>query len=229
MTKSILIAVLISLLTISCQNSGEQGAIPPVVDTTLTDGGITSGNVDSGDEGRYAWQKPELVIDKLGDIRGKIIADIGAGTGYFTFRLIPRAEKVIAVDIDPNMIELIKIFRENLDSLQQQKIETRLAKSDDPMLDEAEIDIAVIINTIGYIGDRSAYLANLSKSLKEGGEVMIVDFKMKRIPDNIAPPIEYRVNILELENLLEEIGYQLISTDDRSLDYQFILKARKKP
>ena len=56
---------------------------------------------------------------------------------------------------------------------------------------------------------------------------MIVDFKMKRIPENIAPPIEYRVILLELENLLEDLGFELMTTDDRSLDYQFILKAKR--
>ncbi len=179
------------------------------------------------DEGRYAWQKPALVVEQLGDLEGKVIADIGAGTGYFAFRLINKAKKVIAVDIDADMINLIEIFRDNLDSLQQSKITTRLATADSPNLMEDEVDIALIINTIGYIDDRRAYLDNLRSVIKAEGEVIIVDFKMKRIPDNIAPPVEYRVSLLELENILSESGYKNISTDDRSLDYQYIVKATR--
>ena len=103
---------------------------------------------------RFAWQKPSFVIKQLGDIQGKTIADIGAGTGYFTFRLLKDAEKVIAVDIDQHMLDLIDVFRENLDSLDQNRVETRMATNDDPGLKEGEIDAAIIIKTIVFIKDR---------------------------------------------------------------------------
>ena len=176
---------------------------------------------------RFAWQKPSFVIEQLGDIQGKVIADIGAGTGYFTFRLLKNAEKVIAVDIDQNMLDLIDVFRENLDSLDQNRVETRMATNDDPGLNKEEIDAAIIINTIGFIKDRRTYMINLKNALKEGGEVTIVDFKMKRIPEDIATDIEFRVSILELENLLTDIGYEIIGIDDISLNYQYLMKIRK--
>jgi len=135
-------------------------------------------NVAAESEDRYAWQKPELVIDKLGDINGKVIADIGAGTGYFAFRLMRKADKVIAVDIDADMLELIDIFRANLDSLDQRKIETRQASAESANLMISEVDIAFIVNTIGYIEDKGAYLSDLKRSLKDQGELMIVDFKI---------------------------------------------------
>jgi len=176
---------------------------------------------------RYAWQKPELVINKLGNLEDKIVADIGAGTGYFTFRLMQRAKGVIAVDIDPNMINLIEVFRENVDSSQQAKVVTRLASPDDPNLYMEEVDVVVIINTIGYIDDRRAYLTNLREKIKEGGEIMIVDFKLKQIPDNIAPDPQYRLSLLDLETILVQSGYHVIESDDRSLDYQYIVLASK--
>ena len=217
------------LAMLACQ---EQSNSLPTTDTTDTTDTSTESPADdrfriTDKEERYAWQKPEFVIDRLGDIEGKVIADIGAGTGYFAFRLMRKAEKVIAIDIDTNMINVINNFRQSLDDELQPKIETRLALADDPKLSIEEVDIAIIINTIGYIDDRATYLRNLKSSLKDGGEVMIVDFKMKRIPDDIAPSAEYRVNLLLLEELLEEIGYSDIITDDTSLEYQFIVQARK--
>jgi len=211
----------------SCYNTSPTPSIEDrLVETSVEE--VKSKPLPAKEKRRYAWQKPELVIEKIGDIEGKVIADIGAGTGYFTFRLIGQADKVIAVDIDPDMLNLIEIFRnDHLDTLQQVKITTRLAQADSPNLRNDEIDIALIINTIGYIEDRNAYLENLRSAIMEGGEVMIVDFKMKRIPDNIAPPADYRVSLLELENILETAGYKNISTDDRSLDYQYIVKATR--
>ncbi|MEL6122214.1 MAG: class I SAM-dependent methyltransferase [Bacteroidota bacterium] len=191
------------------------------------DGMARNGSVDTNSsEGRFAWQKPTLVIEKLGDLNGKTIADIGAGTGYFTFRMSSEADKVIAIDIDPDMIELINIFSNNLDSLQRSRIETRLAVADNPRLAIHEVDKAIIINTIGYIQDKKAYLRTLKRGIKPDGTIMIVDFKMKRIPADIAPAPANRVSILDIENMLVEDGYTDIKTDDRSLDYQYIITAR---
>ncbi len=183
--------------------------------------------VQEHEKGRFAWQKPAQVINKLGDLSGKTVADIGAGTGYFTFRLIRKAEKVVAIDIDPEMIALIDLLKVNLDSIQQSRLETRLALPDDPKLGEEEVDVVLIINTIAYINDRDAYLNNLMRSLKEGGLIMIVDYKMKRIASEIAPPSTERLTMLEIEETLERVGYKNIVTDDISLEYQYMISARK--
>ena len=60
------------------------------------------------------------------------------------------AKKVIAVEIDPTMIELIEVFQENLPSRLEGKVEARLVQPNDPGLEPGEADIAVIINTIAY-------------------------------------------------------------------------------
>lgn len=181
----------------------------------------------SESEDRFAWQKPDLVISKLGELNGKVIADIGAGTGYFTFRLYRNAKKVIATEIDTNLIDLIEVLKSDLDLEEQKKIETRLDYKNRPNLGEEEVDIAMIINTVGYLEDKALYLSEIRKSLTEKGELVIVDFNMKDIPESIAPPVEYRVSLLQLEHLLEEVGYTSVVVDYRSLEYQYIVKARK--
>jgi len=199
----------------------------PSLKTDTSTVSSANANIKSDQKGRLAWQKPSVVIDKLGDLTGKSVADIGAGTGYFTFRFARDADQVIAVDIDPEMIEMIEVFRENLDSVTQGRIETRLATEMDSKLWPEEVDIAVIINTIGYIDDRPQYLKELRRKIKSGGTLMIVDFKLKRLPEDIAPPPESRVNIIELEEVLMASGYDIIDTDDISLDYQYIIMAEK--
>ena len=179
------------------------------------------------EENRIVWQKPEEVVKLLGDISNKTIADIGAGTGYFTFRFALKAQKVIAIDIDPTMIQILESFRNRLPEEIYHRIEPRMALPNDPQLKEGEADIVVIINTIGYIDNRQAYLKTLQKGLAEDGEIMILDFKTKNIPIN-APPMKDRVPLGTLEKELTESGYTILSSDDRTLDYQYIIRARKK-
>ena len=179
------------------------------------------------DVGRIVWQKPEEVVRLVGDISDKTIADIGAGSGYFTFRFALKAKKVIAIDIDPTMIKLIETFKQQLPKEIQNKIETRLALPNDPKIKDAETDIVVIINTIGYIENRVDYLKTLHKGLSENGQIFILDFKTKAIPIE-APSMEYRVPLGVLEADLIKSGFSIELSDDRTLDYQYIIKAVKK-
>ena len=223
-----LIVTSILLILIGCDIKRTKAPITSEFDDALLLDEPSGENViPNRDEKRYAWQKPELVIDLLGELEDHVVADIGAGTGYFAFRLVSKAKKVIAVDIDPNMIDLMELFKDNLDTVTQGKIDMRLATPEDPNLDEEEVDVAIIINTIGYIDGRIDYLQNLIKSLKPNGFLFIVDFKMKRIPDNIAPSADLRVSLLDLEEDLTKSGYESINVDDKSLDYQYIVKAYK--
>ncbi|MBK7700715.1 MAG: methyltransferase [Saprospiraceae bacterium] len=111
--------------------------------------------------------KPGLVIEKLGDISDKVIADIGAGTGYFSLRLAPRAKKVIAIEIEPAIIRYLDSLRLGLPKDQQNNLETRLAKINDPLLKPEEADIILIINTIAYIDKLDEYLKTVKKGLNK--------------------------------------------------------------
>ncbi len=176
--------------------------------------------------GRDTWQKPELVIRALGDISDKTIMDIGAGTGYFTFRFAFEAEKVIAAEIDEQMIELIELFRENLPTSIKDKIETRLVGENDPMMEENEVDIAVIINTISYILRPADYLNIVKEELKDNGRVMIVDFKKEYLPID-APDMKDRIYGDSVVAYLEKSGFFNIKYDNETLDFQYIIIANK--
>lgn len=176
--------------------------------------------------GRAIWQKPGLVIEKLGDISDKVIADIGAGTGYFSFRLAYKAKKVIAIEIEQQLLDYIDSTKTKLPVAVKNNIETRLATSASANLKDEEVDIILIINTIAYIPDLPQYLETIKKGLKKGGKIMIIDYKMKRLPIN-APPKSERVYLDKLEDLLIHAGYKVIISDDTSLDYQYIIQATK--
>lgn len=181
---------------------------------------------DYEENNRKNWQKPQEVINSLGPISNAVIADIGAGTGYFSLRLLPHAKQVIAVDIDNRMIDFLGQLKSDLDKEFGEKLEVRLATENDPNLKPGEIDIAFLSNTYTYIDDRIDYFRRLKSSFTPNGFLCIVDFKKKRIP--VHPNQEDRMPLFEVENELIEAGYEILLTDDTTLPYQYIIEARPK-
>lgn len=174
---------------------------------------------------RGIWQKPNMVISLLGDLEGKTVADIGAGTGYFTFRMVPKAKKVIGIDIDQRFINFMDSVKVRLDERYRDRFETRLARADDPLLRPEEADAVVLVNTYGYIGNRVQYLKTLWKGISPGGRVLIIDFKKNNLP--IGPPDQFKVALSQVERELLTSGFSIDKIDQDALDYQYIVLAKK--
>jgi len=177
--------------------------------------------------GRNDWQKPREVVRILGNLKDKVVADIGVGTGYFTFNFLPYAGKVIAIDIDKSALIAIDAIRDSLQVELQTKLETRWVDEDNPKLKDNEVDIVFISNTFTYFENKVDYLKTVYKGLKPKGRVCIVDFKMKKLPQ-IFPPFEERTPLYDVENLLEEAGFHHLFSDDQTLDYQYVVIAEKE-
>ena len=175
---------------------------------------------------RTLWQKPGLVIEAMGDVEEKVIADIGAGQGYFAQRLAPLADRVIAIDIDPQYISYLDTLRQTeLPPNMQSRLEPRLARPDEPNLRNNEGDIILIVNTVAYLRDKTSYLRKLMPALRQNGRVVIVDWKKKRTSE--GPAQNERIALFQLENHLQEAGFEIVRSDDTTLDYQYIVVAGK--
>jgi cyclopropane fatty-acyl-phospholipid synthase-like methyltransferase len=174
------------------------------------------------DEDRAAWQKPELVIEKLGDIKGNKIGDIGAGTGYFSFRMVELGANVTAIDVDERFIDFIKdkIAKESTTNL-----ETRLVGYDNPELSENEFDALIIVDTYHHFNDKIEYMTYCFKGLKVGGTFMNVDFKKKETAH--GPSIDHRIAAEEVKKDLLEVGFTDVQIDQSTLTEQYIITARK--
>jgi ubiquinone/menaquinone biosynthesis C-methylase UbiE len=139
------------------------------------------------DPRRAEWQKPEKVVDHLLIKQGDIIADIGAGTGFFTMLFAQRVGKngmVYAVDVDENMVQYVekRAKKEGLNN-----VKTILATPNEPLLPKSSTDVIFICDTYLFFENREQYLARLRDSLKNDGHLAIVSFNMKaEIPG--APP-----------------------------------------
>jgi ubiquinone/menaquinone biosynthesis C-methylase UbiE len=174
------------------------------------------------DASRAEWQKPGAVIENLGPLTGKTVADIGAGTGYFAFPIAKQAAKVIAIDIDKRFLDYIEHKK------QTQKIganiETRLTTPDASGLQLREADIILIVDTYHHIEDRTEYLKRLKKCLREGGLLVIIEFKKEKTPP--GPPVELRLAEAQVASELKSAGLTIISTDRDLLPYQYVMKAQ---
>ena len=169
---------------------------------------------------RDAWQQPEAVIAALGIQAGQSVADVGAGTGYFTVRISPvvgRTGRVLAVDVEPSMVEHLRrrAAESGLDN-----VEAILARANDPQLDPASVDLVFICDTWHHIDDRLHYLDRLRTALRPGGHVAIIDFKPGALP--VGPPKGHKLSSEAVIAEFSQAGWQL-SGDLDVLPYQYIL------
>jgi ubiquinone/menaquinone biosynthesis C-methylase UbiE len=151
------------------------------------------------DPGRDEWQKPHEVVMALKLRPDEVIADIGAGTGYFSRRFARHAGKVLAVDIDAKLLEIAgKDAPPNLTTV--------LAAPDDPKLAANSVDTVFFCDVLHHIANRPAYYAKLKSALKPGGRVVIVDFHKRPLP--VGPPPAMKLSPEEVELELKTAGFQ---------------------
>jgi len=157
------------------------------------------------DPERDAWQKPHEVIQALKLAPDTAMADIGSGTGYFSMRfahMLPKGH-VYGVDIEPDMVKYLaeRAKKEGLANL------TAVAGApDDPRL-PAKVDLIFMVDVYHHIGNRDAYLRKLRTSLKSGGRIALIDFRMD---SKEGPPQSARIAPDRVKAELNRAGYRLV-------------------
>jgi ubiquinone/menaquinone biosynthesis C-methylase UbiE len=167
---------------------------------------------------RDQWQKPDAVIAAMKLSPGMVVADIGAGTGYFEPHLskaVGDKGKVLALDIEKDMVRYLgeRAKRESLTN-----VEARVISPSSPELQAASVDRVLTVNTWHHIGERKAYAGKVASALKPGGALVVVDFfprskkgppkKHKLAPSTVAA--ELSAAGLEVQLLLEILPEQYI-------------------
>jgi cyclopropane fatty-acyl-phospholipid synthase-like methyltransferase len=145
------------------------------------------------------------------------VADIGSGTGYFAVRIaraVPRG-RVYGADLEPDMVRFLnaRAAREGLPNLA-----SHVASADNPKL-PAPVDLALVVDTYHHIANRSRYFERLRKSLKPGGRVAIVDFKLD---SPVGPPRRHRIEPAQVKAEMERAGYR-VAEQPAVLPYQYLL------
>jgi SAM-dependent methyltransferase len=156
------------------------------------------------DPERDAWQKPHEVIQALALKPDAVVADIGAGTGYFSMRLAHMVAKgrLYGVDTEPGMVKHLaeRAKREGLANVTAVQ-----AKPGDPNLPE-KADVILLVDVYHHVDDRKRYFRNLQQSLKPGGRVAIIDF---RLDSPVGPPKKARIEPGRVKSEMVSAGYAL--------------------
>lgn len=172
---------------------------------------------------RASWQKPDEVVSAL-HLRGnETLVDVGAGSGYFTFRLaraLPRG-RVIAVDVQPEMVRHIhhRVMTEGIANVQ-----AVLADPSDPNVD-ASADVVFIADVIHHVRAREAWLRRMFAEMRPGAELVVIEFKEGNLPQ--GPPEAVKIPRARLTAIIRDAGFVLGSEDPKLLPYQTFLVFRK--
>ncbi len=169
---------------------------------------------------RDAYQKPELVLDYLGQLDGKKIMDIGAGSGYFSIKLAEKGAQVIAADVSDEFQEALK---QRIEDNNLKNIELRKIPYDSPNLTDEEVDMVLIVNTYHHIENRADYFAKVKKGIKSDGELVVIDYFKKELP--VGPPVNHKIDMETVKQELKEAGYTQLDVNVDLLPYQFIIRA----
>ena len=155
---------------------------------------------------RDDWQQPDRVIAALEIEPGDRVADLGAGGGYFTFRLadaVGPKGRVYAVDVDAGMTDYLA---KRASEEGYANVEVILAEYDDPGLLEASVDLLFTSNTYHHLENRSDYFRRVRRSLRAGGRVAIIEYKrtgwFQRIFPHFTPVASIRAE-------MKAAGYRL--------------------
>ncbi|MBI3301403.1 MAG: methyltransferase domain-containing protein [Deltaproteobacteria bacterium] len=160
---------------------------------------------------RERWQQPKAVIQSLAIKPGDHVADLGAGGGYFTFRLadaVGPTGKVYAVDVDEGNLDYIA---RRAKEQGYANVEVILAKYDDPLLPGGGVDLIFTCNTYHHLENRADYFASAARYLRPGGRVAVIDLNgnswFHKLLGHWTPKETSRTE-------MEAAGYQLVSDFD---------------
>jgi arsenite methyltransferase len=172
------------------------------------------------DPKRDAYQKPHEVLTALNIKPGEVIADIGAGSGYFSLKLahfVGDKGKVYAVDVSPDMVRhLNRRIRETKAS----NVVTILADNDDPLLADRSVNRFFICDVWHHVENQTKYLSLMKKMLKPGGEIVMIDFHKKELP--LGPPMQMKIAREDVIKQMETNGFRL-GKEHTFLPYQYFL------
>ncbi len=161
---------------------------------------------------RDSWQKPDDVLDALELVEGDVIADIGAGGGYFSEKLAGRVGPtghVYATDVQPAMIKALqkRVAKRNLAN-----VTVIHGEFDDPTLPSASCDWVFLSSVYKEIDERPAYMRKVRDVLKKNGRVAILEYRPET--GGTGPPRRDRLPESQVIAEMEAAGFSLLRRFD---------------
>ena len=155
---------------------------------------------------RETEEQPDKALDAIKLSKGDVVADIGAGVGYFTWRMAERvgpSGKVYANDIQPRMIEALK---KNVAARRFTNVEAVLGADDDPKLPAGKIDLVLLVDVYHEFSKPRQMLAKIRESLKPSGRLVLLEYRKE---DPAVPiRIEHKMTVQEARAEIEPEGFR---------------------
>jgi ubiquinone/menaquinone biosynthesis C-methylase UbiE len=155
---------------------------------------------------REAEEAPDAALDAIGIARGATVADVGAGAGYFTWRLAERVGpmgKVYANDIQPEMLVLL---RKNIAARHLTNVEAVLGTEDDPKLPSGQIDLILLVDVYHEFSQPQKMLRKMSESLKPDGRLVLLEYRKEDPNVPIRP--EHKMSVEEVRAEVQPEGFR---------------------
>jgi len=169
---------------------------------------------------RETEEAPDAALDAIGIRKGSSVADIGAGAGYFTWRLAERVGAggtVYANDIQPAMLDLLK---KNIAERGLHNVKTVLGKVDDPKLPAGKIDLVLLVDVYHEFSEPRKMLRKIRESLNAEGRLVLLEYRKEDPKVPIRP--EHKMSVQQVKAEIEPEGYHF-ETSLETLPRQHIL------
>ena len=153
-------------------------------------------------------EQPDRVVEALNIPEGATVVDLGAGVGYFTWRLAKRVGpqgRVIAVDIQQGMLGLLA---ENLRQREITNVDSVLASPDDPGLPRGQVDLVLLVDVYHELAEPEKTMEHVRQALKQDGRVVIIEYR-KEDPSIPINPL-HKMTVKEVQAEVEPVGYKLV-------------------
>ena len=177
---------------------------------------------------RDQWQRPADILQALNLRPGNVVVDLGSGAGYFALKLSPTVGKegqVLAVDI--RKLSLSFLWIRALLS-RKRNIRVVLSDEDNPRLPSGAVDAVLIANTFHELRNPKMMLDHVSRSLRPGGRLVIVDRGPRQNGSNV-----HEVDRRLVEAELQQTGFEIVNSQDHFInqpgdDLWWLTVARKR-
>jgi ubiquinone/menaquinone biosynthesis C-methylase UbiE len=156
---------------------------------------------------REIEELPETALDKIGIRPGMVVADVGAGVGYFSIRVgkrIGREGKVLAVDVQPEMLSILK---NRAAKAKLTNIQPILGSESDPQLPPASCDLILMVDVYHELSQPQKMLQKMKQALKTDGRLVLLEYR-KEDP-HIPIRSEHKMSVQEAKTEVEAEGYKL--------------------
>lgn len=191
---------------------------PPAAERTPVTGAQPAPAPAAGPE----WLATDTLFAVMGGVKDLVVADLFAGDGTYSLKLLEAGARVIAIDTDAGSLQALAA-QASQRGFGPDRLTTRVTTPGVPGITPGEVDRALCTRTFLTIQDRVPFFTAVKAGLRPKGQLIIVDFLPEQTP--MGPPMDLRVTVEQVMDELEPCGFTDIGGYTKKIPYRFIIQA----